>query len=270
MNKPRIIAVASTTLIAIAAVILMLVTHLSVQLSGQEWPPKRQNEVALVEEENIFDILPAPRAVNRAYEESSPAHNEVPADNLSTPEPTTGMDIRDNGTPADPPPPVTSAQPSPVKKHMTEQPQKTGPSQKELQQRAEATRRATSATENAFKNARGNNNVANQGNTQGNSGSPAGTNRSYHGTGSGNATGGWKVPRYQRIPATTTGEIKVKVSINPDGSPGEITFLTGKAPAGTDPTLRQAVAQEIKQRRFTRGDGTTGDRATAVITYIFK
>lgn len=270
MNKPRAIALSLTLLIAIAAIVVMTLTHLSIDLSAREWPPVHRNEVALVEDDNFFEVVEMPRQLPDAYDEASPARNDVPADNQSTPEPTTGPDLRDVGAAASAPAPVTSKAPSPVKQQTAPQPQKQGPSKEQLEAEAEARRRATAATAAAFDRSQGRNNVSAQGNNPGNSGTPAGGAGSYHGHGHGQVNGGWIVPAYKAIPSTMTGKVRVSARIDSNGNVVEASLLDGTAPAGTDPALRQKVLNEVKARKFTRKDSNAPASARAIITYTFE
>lgn len=272
-DKPRLTAILLTVLIAAITVTLMLMTHISADPGDRTWPPKRQNDVALVEDENIFEVVEMPRAVSRRYDEAAPAKNDVNENNRSTPEPTTGPDLHDRGPAGEAPAPVTSTRPAPVKRQTRPQPATTGPSQQELEEQRrqeEARRRATSATEGAFDRSKGRNNTSNEGPADGNSGSVNGTNGSYHGTGTGSVNGGWIIPRYRRVPSTVTGTIVVRATINSRGEVTDVSLRGGKAPASTDKALRQAVVAEVKQRRFTRNDNNAPAQSVAVITYRFE
>lgn len=266
MNNPRNIALTLTTLIGVAAVVLMMCLHLALP-SQREWPPRHDHSVAMVDDQ-FFDIVEAPVAIPTVAESASPSYNDVTANNHSVPEPTTGHDLRDAGAAAAPPTPATSRNQSPVQQQATP-PQPTGPTQQELAE-AEARRRASSATRNAFDRAAGNNNTSNNGATPGNSGNPNGSSNAFNGNANGEVTGGWVVPRYARIPATTTGSIRVRAVIDRTGRATEITLLDGTPPAGADPALRQAVINEVKARRYTRADNNAPDRSIAIITYTFK
>lgn len=269
MKRPNVIALLLTLLIAVAAVLLMVFTHLSLDPVVREWPPQRDTEVALVED-NFFEVTPVPRSLRGAYEEASPALNETPADNLSTPQPTTGHDVRDAGPAGDAPSTVTTPQPAPVQQTVTPEPPVTGPSEQELQAQAEARRRATSATSQAFNRSQGDNNTSNNGKNPGDSGNPAGTAGSFHGHGNGKVNGGWVVPTYNRIPSSVTGSIVVRATVERDGHVSEASVTGGSAPASTDPALRAAVVEEVKRRKFTRTDNNAPAQATAYITYTFK
>lgn len=266
MNRPRTIALALTALIAIGMVALMMAVHLSTERGDREWPPVRDNEVALVED-NFFDVVEVPAPVTSAYEVASPAENPVTADNNSTPEPTTGTDMHDAGHEATAPSPVTSTRRSPVSEQARRS-ETSGPSREE-QAAEEARRRATAATSAAFDRSRGSDNAQSAGSSSGQSGTPEGSG-SFHGRGHGTVNGGWKFPAYAEIPATTTGAIRVRATIDRTGRVTEVTLLNGTPPAGSDPALRKAVVEEVKRRKFTRGDNQAPDRATALITYTFK
>lgn len=269
MKRPDVIALLLTLLIAVAAVLLMVSSHLSLDPVEREWPPQRDTEVALVED-NFFEVTPQPRPIRGADEEAAPALNETPADNLSTPQPTTGHDVRDAGPAGDAPSTVTTPSPAPVQQTTFPQPPVTGPSEQELQEQAEARRRATSATSQAFNRSQGENNTSNTGKTPGNSGSPTGTAGSFNGHGNGKVNGGWIVPAYTRIPSSVTGSIVVRATVERDGHVSEAAVSGGTAPASADQALRAAVVEEVKKRKFTRTDNNAPAQATAYITYTFK
>lgn len=269
MKRPDVIALSLTLLIAAGVVVLMLFTHLSLEPVVREWPPQRDTEVALVED-NFFEVTQVPRAQRAADEEAAPALNDTRAENLSTPQPTTGHDVRDAGSAGDAPSTVTTPRPAPVQQTTTPEPPVTGPSQEELQAQAEARRRATSATSQAFNRSQGDNNTSNNGKNPGNSGSPAGKEGSFHGQGNGKVNGGWVVPAYSRIPSSVTGSIVVRATVERDGHVSDAAVSGGTAPASADQALRAAVVEEVKRRKFTRTDNNAPAQATAYITYTFK
>lgn len=269
MNRQQVIALVATLLFTIAVVLLMQFTHLSLAATDRSWPPPRQGQVSMADEELLFDVIEMPRAVTGKAEEASPAFNETSQERLSEPEPVSGADKVDAGPAGKPQPPVTSTKPSPVKKKVEPKPEKSGPS-KEEQEQERATRRANTNVKGAFDRADGRNNTQNTGTTPGESGAPSGSDKSIHGRADGSANGGWVVPNYRRIPSTVTGSIIVNVVIGRDGAVTDFTFVGGKAPASTDLKLRDAVKKEIQSRRFTRSDNNARDRATARITYIFE
>lgn len=269
MNRQQVIALVATLLLAIAVVILMHVTHLSLASTERTWPPQRQGQVSIADEELLFDVIEMPRPLAGVAEEASPAHNDKKEDNLSESQPISGIDKADAGKAAKPQKPVTSKRPSPAKQKVEPKPEKTGPA-KDTQEQERVARRANSNVKGAFDRADGHNNTQNEGRNPGESGTPNGANSSIHGHANGSANGGWVVPNYRRIPSTVTGSIIVNVVIAGDGSVTDLTFVGGKAPASTDASLRAAVKKEIQSRRFTRTDNNARDRATARITYVFE
>ena len=257
----------ATGVIAASIMALLLTQHMSLEASEHQWPPKREHEVALVEE-NIFEVTELPRKTNHKAEQAAPAKNPVKENNASTPAPTTGHDVADRGAASKPPTTVTSTRQSPVKQQTAEQHRDNGPS-RDQQLQEEARRRATSTTENAFAHTRGNNNTSNDGRVQGNSGRPNGTSGSFNGTGTGRVNGGWNLPAYRRIASTVTGIVKVKAYINRSGNVTKVEFLTGEPPAATNASVRDAVRREVESRRFTRNDNDAPDQSVAYITYKF-
>lgn len=269
-QRARGIALAITALAAALVVLWLVAVHIRLPETKPEWPPIHHSDVAIADEQ-YFDVvndIPLPYETD---DDPSPVYNEVPANNASTPAPKSGTDMTDRGRAADAPATATSRQPSPVKAK-TEEPVKTGPSKEELeaQMEEEARRKANAAMNSAFNRTQGQNNTVNAGTTPGNSGSPAGTAAGINGTGSGSVGGGWILPSYAKVPSTVTGSIRCRVKVDRNGQVTSITFEGGDAPAATDPRLRQAVENEIRSRRFTRGNSPAPDDATAYITYRFR
>lgn len=272
MNRPRAIALCATLLIAVATVLLLRFSTLTIDATPRRWPPVHDGEIALADDEQFFDVIedipePVPSAA-----EAAPAVNPVKENRKSDPAPQSGHDMRDRGAAGNAPVHTTSTRPSPVKAEKKEQVKPAGPTKEELERRAaeEARRRANAATASAFQKSAGKNNTANSGKTEGNSGSPAGKSQSVHGTGTGTVGGGWRLPAYAKVPATVTGSIKMMVRIDRQGKVTSVSFQGGDAPAATDSRLRAAVEAEVRSRRFTRTDSNAPDQATAYITYRFK
>jgi len=272
MNRPRLIAICVTVAAALLLTVLLHMGTLSVGALNREWPPRHDSEVALAEiDEQYFDVIeniPAP-----VHEEAAPAPDDLKESHKSTPAPESGHDVVDRGSAGDAPKTVTSKKPSPVKVKKKEQPKQTGPSKEEIerQQAEEARRRANAATASAFQRSEGKNNTSNRGKEEGNSGRPDGASASVNGTGTGTVGGGWALPRYAKVPATTTGSIKMMVKVDRSGRVKSVSFQGGDAPAATDARLRRAVEAEVRSRRFTRPSAADApDEATAYITYRFK
>lgn len=270
MNRQRAIALCITLLLTVAAVLTLCLTHLSAAAKDRTWPPQRQGQVTVADEELYFDVVEMPQHLSGVPEESSPAYSETPQDNLSEPEPVSGADLSDAGAAGKPQPPVTSKRPSTVKQKNNQSSETPGPAA-DAEKNDQVKRRANSNVKGAFDRSDGRNNTQNSGKTAGDSGSPTGSDQSYHGHAHGNANGGWIVPAYRKIPSSVTGSIKVRVVIGRDGSVKEISFIDGgKAPAATDRALRDAVRAEILSRRYTRSGDNAPERAVAIITYTFK
>lgn len=271
MNKPRVIALAATVVIAVGVIVLLFLTTLALDTKPKEWPPQHENEVTMLDEQ-YFDVVEDRPVVTPAKEEAAPVKNPEPAKNQSDPAPESGQHMKDVGPVGDAPSTVTSKRPSAVKKQKKEEPKQIGPTKEEIeaQKAAEARRKANSATASAFQRSTGKNNTDSKGKKEGDSGSPTGTSQSVSGTGSGTVSGGWSMPRYAKVPATVTGSIKLMVKIDATGAVKSVSFQGGDAPAATDARLRRAVEAEVRSRRFTRPNDDAPDQATAYITYRFK
>lgn len=270
MNRQKLIALLITLLLAVGALVTLCLTHLTAAAKDRTWPPQRQGQVTVADEEMYFDVIEMPHPLSGVPDEASPAYNETEQDNLSEPEPVSGSDLADAGQAGKPQTPVTAKRPASVKQKVNPAPEKPGPAA-DNEQNGQVRRRANSNVKGAFDRADGRQRTQNPGKTPGDSGSPDGTDNTYHGHAQGKANGGWIVPAYRKIPSTVTGSIKVRVVIGRDGSVKEISFIDGgKAPAATDRTLREAVKAEILKRRYTRTDDKAPERAVGVITYIFE
>ncbi len=240
MSRTKIIASVATAVIVVAVVLLMMLVEIS--LTEQ---PSRDSEV-LVDDEIYFDVVrdePLPVA---SPERSAPTPAPAPANNLSKPKASSGENPAELSQPVKPSP---------------------NDEQKALD---DARRRANEATSSAFQRQAGDNNTSNKGEKPGDSGVPDGKSSTYNGTGSGRVTGGWVMPKYEKVSSRVTGTIIARVTIGRDGKVQNVEFRGGEAPAATDPALRQRVEAEIRSRQFTRADNLAPDQATAIITYIFK
>lgn len=272
MNKnARIIAAAGTLLAALLVVITLGVITLSYVPQTTEWPPRHDGEVALMPPEEFIEVIHEPPAP--VHSSAAPAKLPEKVKNTSTPAPASGHHTTDRGKAGDAPSTVTSRQPSPVKEQVKEQPVHAGPTKEEIeaQKQEEARRRASSATASAFNRAKGKNNTESKGREEGDSGAPNGRSQSVSGTGSGTVGGGWSIPGYAKVPATVTGSIKMKVTVDSKGNAVKVAFQGGDAPAATDSRLRAAVEKEVRSRKFTRPDyDNAPETSTAYITYVFK
>lgn len=272
-KRARITALIGTAVTALLIIVLLGCMTLAVDTTPREWPPRHDGEVALAPEEQFVEVIEEKPVVTPSKQEAAPVKNPVKERHKSTPKPESGQSTRDRGPAGDAAAHTTSKRPSAVKKQVKEQPKEVGPTKEQLEEEArkEARRKANSATASAFQRSEGKNNTLAEGRGEGDSGSPRGTNTSVNGTGTGTVGGGWAMPRYAKVPATVTGSIKIQAKINAEGRVTSVSFQGGEPPAATDARLRRAVEQEVRSRRFTRGNAADApDQATAYITYRFK
>lgn len=273
ISRPRLYAAAGTAIAAILALIVLRLWVITYVPQTHEWPPRHDGEVTLMPEEVLVEVVHEPVRVAPRREDAAPAKLPEKQVNKSTPAPETGHHTTDRGPVGDAPATVTTKTPSPVKQQVKEKPAQTGPTKEELEQQRleEARRKANSATASAFQRSQGKNNTQANGKQEGDTGRPDGRSQSVNGTGTGSVGGGWGLPRYAKVPATVTGSIKVKVTVDRKGNATKVAFVGGDAPAATDTRLRQAVENEVKSRRFTRPNADDApETATAYITYVFK
>lgn len=267
MSRAQSISLGVTAALAIALFIWLRLSYIHFSAPVKEWPPRNESEVILAEE-NMFDVISDVAMPVPTPSDPSPVHNETAENNASSPAPASGDAVRNAGKAAEAPVTATSTRPSPVKT-VPSQPAPSGPSQEEIEAE-EARRKANAAMTSAFARADGNNNTANRGTEEGNSGSPSATASGVNGVGTGTVGGGWSLPSYAKVPSTLTGSISLMVKINREGRVTSVTFQGGDAPAATDARLRRAVENEVKSRRFTRGNTPAPEQATAYITYRFR
>ncbi len=273
MNRPKLIALVLTALVAALVLVLLTVVKVHVDTSVREWPPRHDGEVTLAEadEEMFFDVVTEPGPARE--HDPSAAFSPEPESNLTEPAPASGMSADDNGPKGDAPAVTTSKRKSDVKAKAEPAPKNTGPTKEELERaaREEARRRASAATRDAFRRSEGAGNTADKGSRRGNSGSPDGGSSSLNGSGTGSVGGGWIIPRYAQVPSSLTGSIKMTLKIDRNGAVTSVTFTGGNPPAATDAALRRAVEREVRSRRFSRSDGSVAPAsATAYITYTVR
>lgn len=281
MDRNKQIAAGVTFLVTVAAIIWLMVAHIS---WDQPWPvqPDPYIEIAAAQPEEFIEVeVEKPRPVH-GDRASAPALTPENMDNQSQPAPETGVNIKSQGPAGDPAKTVVTNRTSPVQKKQKEQPAKAGnPEQKEKdleQERQQATaRRTQNETKNAFGKATAQNNALNGKEDTGNAGrvnglegsagrpDSKGTSKgSYRGT----VGGGWKMPVYSRnIQSNEAGSVTFEVSVNPDGTPGTITRIGGSGLS--DATVAKCQA-EIRQKKFTHPAPETARATTARITFTFQ
>ncbi|MDE6269990.1 MAG: hypothetical protein K2M12_03935 [Muribaculaceae bacterium] len=272
MKRIRLYSALATLVVCLLILSGLLLGHVQLHQSHEQWPPKHAGEISVEEYAEIIDLpmTPAPAADNPA-----PAPLPETQVNHAEPTPESGHDLVDRGEPAETPATVSSKHESPVKV-APKKPEKTGPTAEELKaqqekkEQEEARRRATANTQNAFRNATGKNNTASDGRTDGNAGAPSDRASALNGRGTGYAGGGWQIPSYSKVPSTVTGSVKMMLKIDRSGHVTSVTFQGGDAPAATDPAVRRAVEAEVRARRFTRTDDNAPEVSTAYITYTFR
>ncbi len=267
MNRQQIIAFSVTALAALLGILTMSFVKISAG-SSVDLFPAHENEVALVEDEMFFDVVQDDNVPVQSLEEVTPAQNEITDNKKSDPVPTSGKDLSDAGEVGAASDMETTTVPSTVKQ-TDKSAANIGPTKEELE-REEARRRASSATASAFQQSKGANNISNSAEKSGDTGIIAGTSTSFHGASTGNVSGGWIMPRYNKVRSTSTGSIKTRVTIDRSGNVTLVEFIGGDAPASTNGNLRSAVEKEIRSHRFTRNDSNAPDQAKAFITYTFK
>jgi outer membrane biosynthesis protein TonB len=275
MNRDKIYALIFTVIVAALILVWLFSSTIGLPTTQKEWPPKHDSEITLTEEEFV-EVIELPQSKHASTNDMAAAETPVPQVNQSEPQPETGMDLVDKGPVGEAPKPVTTTKPSPVKVEVKKEEKKattgatTQQPKQEKNETEEVRRKATADTKNAFKNAMGKNNTTSTGKTQGDSGKTNGTSSAVNGSGTGSVGGGWVMPRYAKVPSTSTGSLKLEVKIDRTGKVTSVRFVGGDAPAATDSSVRAACEREVRSKRYTRGDDNAPDESTAYITYTFK
>lgn len=265
MNRPRIIALVLTALVAIIILLWLLTSYLRFDTSLLPNPPRPVTEIIEAEEEYV-DFL------DMAYGPSdpSPAYNPNTVHNQSQAAEASGADLSDAGTPAPPAPDVVSEKPAPVQRPKREKPPVQGPDKKK-EEEDKTRRQARKGVSDAFKNTSETpDNTTDKGSDKGDSGSPDGNRSDANGSGSGTVGGGWIMPSYAIVPSTMTGSIILSAKVNKEGNVVSVELVGGKSPAAANRALVEACKAEVRSRRFTRNDDNAPESATARITYTFR
>lgn len=260
-NKYRLISAAFTALLAAAAIIALLLVHLSFSGSGfAEWPPVDSTEIMLAEE---FVEVEMPPVVPTQGGGSQP-------DDGATPPPPDANDLRNAGATAEEvTPPITSDQPSTVveKKRIPEK--ATGPSQEELDRRAEE-KRQKEASEEIKNRMKFGTTAAAEGSGEGDTGSGKGNSTSrgsFKGSGSG-SVGGRGVSVAGGISCPMPGTVTVRITVSPEGkvvgNPEIIQPTTI-----SDPTVRAHCITRARAARVAPAPDKTADE-TGRITFTFN
>lgn len=267
MKDPRkASAVVCAVIVAVLLGVLFAV-HLTFDPSLLPQPPRPTTAVEDALPEYV-ELLESLTPVAAATDDPSPAYSPEPLDAASEADMAGGTDLADAGAPAPAPAEVTTSQPSPRQRPRRENPPQTGPTQAEIE--AEQARRARQGVANAFTPAQNPANTSNAGAGAGDSGNPDGVNSDVNGTGNGSVDGGWVMPRYNKLPYSNTGSVRLRARINREGSVVSVEQIGGTAPASGDPAIVAACIAEVYARRFTRTDDNAPESATAYITYRFR
>lgn len=264
MTSDEIKALTATAVAAAAVVAVLLLCRLSFDPSSLRQPPRPSTEVAEIDEEFVefFEQSVPSAASAQAY---APAERTADAHGAEA----TGSDLADAGEIAPAMPDVVSEQPAPVQQPKKEKPQKTGPTQEELE--AEARRKARKGIADAFKTRpEANDNTNATGTAPGDAGKPDAATSAVDGTGTGSVGGGWIMPKYAKVKTGQTGRIDLLAVIDATGKVIKIEQTGGKAPAGADPALVAKCIAEVRRHTFTRSDNNAPPQATARISYIFR
>ena len=260
LKRYRIVSAVITLLLAVAAIMTLLMVRLGFSAAAfDQWPPADSTEILFAEE--FVEVEMPPIVTNRGG-------GADPADG-ATPPPPDSNDLRDAGKAADEVTPlVTSDQPSTVveKKRVTEKP--TGPSQEELDRRAEE-KRMKEAADEAKNRIKFGKTPAAEGTGDGETGAGEGSGHSrgrHKGSGSGNV-GGRGVSVAGGISCPTPGTVTVRITVNPEG---RVTNAEIIQPTDiSDQTVRAQCITRARAAKVAPAPDKTSDE-TGKITFKFK
>lgn len=270
-QQARIIASIGTALIAALVVLLLCLCYLT--MPAKEDVAKPKGEIVMVDEEEFIEVIETQAYAAANVKETGASYLEDTVVEQSQPTPASGTDVADRGEAADPPTPISSNEPSPVKVKKDEEPRKTGPAEdKEKAERENTKRQAQNEVANALKKAQGKHNSSTSSEDRGNAGDSR-VDKSQQGTtghGTGNVGGGWIIPKYAAVPSNVTGSVKMVVKIDNTGKVISVAFNGGEPPAATNSAVRSALEREVRSKKFSRSSYDDAQPATAYITYTFK
>lgn len=263
-NRPRLIAGIATIAVALCLTITLAMAHLTFDPSTLRQPPRPMTAIEPMEEEwvDLLSEIPV-----KTPSDPSPAYNPTPQSNESKASEASGVDVRDSGDKGASLPDVVTEQPSDVKRPKKEEQPQVGPSQEELEE--EARRKARQGIADAFSKSDSKNNTTATGTSEGDTGTPSGQASDVDGSGQGTVGGGWRMPKYAKVPSTVTGSIELEAVVNSSGEVTSVKLVGGKAPAAATTSLVESCIKEVKSKRFTRSDSNPPERAIAHITYTF-
>ncbi len=259
-NRYRLISAVVTLLLAIAATVTLLLVHLGFSAGDfSQWPPADSTEILLAEEfveVEMPPVIPLPGGGAKA-------------DDGATPPPPDANDLRDAGRQADEvTPTITSDQPSTVveKKRPAEKP--TGPSQEELDRRAEE-KRMKEASEEAKNRIKFGKTPAAEGSGDGETGTGTGNSNSrgrYKGSGAG-TVGGRGVSVAGGISCPVPGTVTVRITVSPEG---KVTNAEIVQPTTiSDQTVRAQCITRARAAKVAPAPDKTADE-TGRITFTFN
>lgn len=258
-RKYRLTAAALTLLLAIAAVATLLLVRLGYSASDlAKYPEADTTGILLAEEFVEFEMPPVI---------PTPGGGSQPDDG-ATPPPPDANDLRDAGPAAEETTPlVSSSQPSPVteKPRVVEKP--TGPSQEELDRRAEEKRKQDASAEAKNRMKFGKTPAA-EGSGEGQTGKGAGSADSkgkHTGSGSGNV-GGRGVSVAGNISCPTPGTVTVRITVTPEGKVTDAEII--QPTTISDQTVRAQCLTRARAAKVAPAPNKTAPE-TGRITFTF-
>lgn len=257
-SKNRLTAITGTVLFHAAILVALITAFMRYEsVEDRQWPPVDSAEILFAGEYVVLGDVPTQ---NEADAEEAPV--EQSPENTASDSP----DLKDEGTPGEPAPIVSSQVESPAKVKEKPQPEKTGPSKEELARREREKQRREEAE-------RINERVkfGGSGKSTGKSGSPDGNATAGALSGApGHDLKGRTVARWGRPSSTLAGVVRIRVSVNKQGKvTGTPAYVGGSGPAAANMAVRQRCIQASRESQFSVAlDGPATQ--TGVITWRFE
>lgn len=257
-KRDRLIAALLTILLYAGIIAVCFFTCLRFPPAGEPLPlPQPEDDGILFGGEYVMLGDDPSLTVN----DNDPA---APAETSETPA-SEADDFENAGAPADPAPPVTSEQPSPMKVKEKPKPEKTGPTKEEIAAREKA-KREKEASERIRKSM----NFNGKGSGKGSAGSPNGNSNTGAVSGSpGHDLAGRTIESFDSPASTLSGTVKIRVKVNAKGQVVAASYEGGSGPASANASVRRSCVNASRRSRFSVRVDSDRDQS-GVIVWRFK
>lgn len=260
-DRRRRIQALTATVLTVGLILIALLTA-RLRYNGDEprvWPPVDSAELLLAGEYVMAGDIPQPELTDP---QPAPEAAEQPAPEAD--------DLKDSGEPApETAPVVSSEQESPMKTKRKPKPEKTGPTQAELEEQERVKKQKEAADRiNSRVSFGGTKKGSSQ--AKGSSGSPNGNASSGALSGTpGTNLKGRTLSSWEKPAGTQTGTITVTVRVNRQGHVVAASYATGTGPVASQPAARRSCEQAAMRSRFSVDLDAVSEQ-TGTITYRFE